>query len=97
MTTVEEALAETRKNARICPMPTRWNQLYKILIRSKRDDEPRPKAPLILAAWYAPGVCKIMRLQEHIDWAEEHGCLEEVDSFLKALPEDDWYHGSYGR
>ena len=47
---------------------------------------------LILAAWTVPGMYKTIRLREHIQWAGEHGALEEVYAFLKGLPELAWHH-----
>ncbi len=35
---------------------------------------------------------KMLRLREHIEWAASHGCLEEVNMFLRGLPEDQWHH-----
>ena len=35
---------------------------------------------------------KMLRLTEHIEWAEEHGALEPVAHFLRELREEDWFH-----
>jgi hypothetical protein len=52
-----------------------------------------PALPLILAAWWeSPGLQKQLRLFEHLDWAEQNGCINEVDVYLRALAESDWYH-----
>jgi len=52
-----------------------------------------PALPLILAAWWdTPAISKMLRLREHIQWAADHGCLNEIYDFLRALPEGDWYH-----
>jgi hypothetical protein len=48
--------------------------------------------PLILGGWSAPNVAKMLRLKEHIEYAAEHGCLEQVDRFLRGLPEDAWHY-----
>jgi hypothetical protein len=38
----------------------------------------------------------MVRLKEHIDWAEQQGMLDEVDKFLRSLPESQWAHiGEY--
>jgi hypothetical protein len=48
---------------------------------------------LILAAWHnTPATLKMLRLTEHIEWAEEHGALEPVAHFLRELREEDWFH-----
>jgi hypothetical protein len=35
---------------------------------------------------------KMLRLAEHIEWAEKHDNLLEIASFLRDLPEKDWHH-----
>ena len=53
-----------------------------------------------MGAIVAPNPCcvvglrgaKMMRLEEHIRWAEQHGALEDVAAFLRGLREEDWYH-----
>lgn len=53
----------------------------------------RPAFPLILAAWdEAPALLKMLRLAEHIEWAEAHDALARVATFLRALREEDWHH-----
>jgi hypothetical protein len=52
-----------------------------------------PPAPLILAAWWdTPAIAKMVRLQEHLRYAEAHGVLRLVDEYLRRLPEEDWAH-----
>ena len=87
-------IAYCRENGRACPQPTVWNDFYEIL-----DNKPyasaveKPSLPLILAAWHeTPGLLKMLRLAEHIEWAEKHGCLDEVADYLRSLPEEDLYH-----
>jgi hypothetical protein len=83
-----------RENRRVCPMPSAWDTLYEMLPNKHRvGSRWEPSLPLILAAWHdTPALSKILRLAEHIDWAERHGCLREVKEFLHGLREDDWYH-----
>jgi len=52
-----------------------------------------PALPLILAAWWdTPATFKMLRLREHIEWAEAHGCLEPIFLFLHSLSEEQWHH-----
>lgn len=94
MATLEEVLAEAQKNSRICPQPQKWQELYELLPDKKRKGAGwEPSLPLILAAWWdTPAMSKMLRLREHIEWADAHGCLEQIHSFLLALPEDQWHH-----
>jgi hypothetical protein len=93
-TSLEEVLAEAQKNCRVCPQPQKWQQLYEMLPDKKQKGSGwEPPLPLILAAWWdSPALSKILRLREHIEWAESHGLLEEVASFLRGLAEDQWHH-----
>ena len=96
--TLEDALAEVKKNERVCPMPMQWRDLYEILPNKRRRGSGwEPSLPLILAAWHeAPALSKMMRLQEHLEWADSHGCLDEVMAYVQGLSEDQWLHlGEY--
>jgi integrase len=72
----------------------RWNTLWEMLPNRQRAGngwEPGP--PLILAAWGdTPGLLKHMRFLEHLEWTHTHGCIDQVDAYLRALPETDWFH-----
>jgi len=89
-----ELLNYVRSNNRICPVPPRWNELYQMLPGSRRVGNGwEPALPLILAAWWdTPALLKIMRLEEHIRYAADKGVLNEVDSFLRKLREEEWAH-----
>jgi len=92
---VESLIAYCRENHRICPQPWPWNQLYEMLPNRKRVGGGwKPAVSRILGAWHHyPGLLKMLRLAEHIEWAAEHGVLESVSSFLRGLPEKDWFPG----
>lgn len=75
-------------------MPSHWKALWEMLPNRKRVGGGwEPALPLILAAWHdTPVLLKMVRLKEHIDWAEKHGVLDEVDKFLRSLSESEWAH-----
>jgi len=75
-------------------MPQRWSALWELLPDCKRVNGGwEPPLPLILAAWHdTPGMLKVLRLAEHIEWAAGHGALESVATFLRGLREDEWFH-----
>jgi hypothetical protein len=91
---VEDLIAYCRENRRVCPQPVHWDQLWKLLPNRRHLGLGawEPPAPMILAGWSAPALAKMLRLQEHIEWAEKHGALKAADEFLRNLPEGDWYH-----
>ena len=92
--TVESLIAFCRQNNRVCPQPTRWQDLYELLPSKKRlGGGWEPALPLILAAWHdTPALHKMLRLAEHIEWADKHGCLDAVATYLRNLQEEDWHH-----
>ena len=75
-------------------MPQRWNALYELLPNRQRVGSGwEPALPLILAAWHdTPAISKMLRLEEHIRWAAEHGALDSVEVFICSLEENDWLH-----
>ena len=94
MTTLTETLEVAQINDRVCPQPQRWKALYALLPDKKRAGGGfEPAAPLILAAWWETSALqKSIRLKEHIEWASDHDCLDEVHKFLTDLPESEWFH-----
>lgn len=86
-----------RQNGRFCPQPKAWDRLWKLL--PNRQQKPSggwsPPFPLILSVWWgATGLDKMLRLQEHIEWADTHGVINQVNTYLRELPEDSWFHGN---
>jgi len=75
-------------------MPMQWNEVWNLLpCRKQVGSGWEPALPLILASWHdTPAIYKISRLEEHIRWAEKHGVLEEIYTFLNNLTEDQWFH-----
>ena len=91
-----QLLNYVQSDGRVCPMPTFWNDLFKMLLeRGQAKSKGRnPSSPLILAAWWdASARLKRERLSEHIKWAAEHGILDEIDSFIRQLTPDQWAYG----
>jgi len=96
METIDALKKYCTENGRICPQPQRWNELYQLLPNKKRVENGwEPSVPLILAAWWdTPHLSKMIRLVEHLEWAEKTGCLEQIGKFLRNLSEKEWYHGN---
>jgi hypothetical protein len=91
--TLEDVLAEARRNNRVCPSQDQWNLLYELLPgKTRRFGRIQPTPPLTGRAWTAtPDLAKRMALREHIEWAAAHNCLEDIMDFLTQLPEDQWH------
>ncbi len=81
-------------NERVCPLPDVWLTIWNMLPNKKRNGNVwNPSLPLILAAWHdTPAVMKMLRLLEHLEWADANGVIDEVDSLLRSLDEAAWHH-----
>ena len=96
--TVESLIAYCKENGRVCPLPMHWHRLWEMLPnRTFLGVGWEPSLPLILGGWSSPDLAKMLRLAEHIEWAEKHGALDDVAAFLRGLCEDDWHHVDRGR
>ena len=83
------------ENNRLVPLPPQWSELFGLLrnTRQKPTGGWEPPLPLILAAWHhSSPIEKQLRFQDHIRWAEAQGQLEEVGTFLRSIPEEQWCH-----
>jgi hypothetical protein len=91
---IDAVMVEARRNNRLCPKPAPWQRLYALLPnRPQEHDGGQPPPPLAGRAWSStPSLAKRMCLRDHIEWAETHGGLDAVYSFLKDLPEEQWHH-----
>ncbi len=93
--TFDSLWAYCTTNRRLVPMPTPWNEVFRMLknTRQKPSGGWEPPLPLILGAWqHSMPIEKQLRFQEHLRWAESQGQLEEIRDFLRSLPEDKWCH-----
>jgi hypothetical protein len=92
--TLDGALALSTKNGRICPLPQQWIKLHRMLPARRRIGAGwEPPLPLILGAWYDTSALeKMLRLRQHLEWADRHGALPAVVAYLESLGEEDWLH-----
>lgn len=92
--TADKLIAYSRENSRICPQPLLWNDLWNMLPGRRQIGAGwEPPLPLILGAWYSSSnLEKMVRLAEHIQWADKQGGLAEVAAFLHGLAESEWHH-----
>jgi hypothetical protein len=80
-------------NSYICPTPSVWDKVWKLLPERKRlGANWEPALPLILGGWaHSSDSDKKARIIEHIAWADRHGAIERVEKFLRNLSAKDWY------
>lgn len=88
-------LSYVQSDGRICPMPDPWNELWQMLPNKERVGSGwKPALPLILGAWwYFSPKEKQFRLKDHIEYAAEHGVLNQVDEYLRGLSPNQWFFG----
>jgi hypothetical protein len=87
-----EVMSMAGKDNRVCPQPTRWLEMYRILQEAGRS-QPLPAQPLTGSAWAAtPAMAKRACLREQLEWADRNGCLQRVFEFLQGLPDTDWHY-----
>ena len=76
-------------------IPRDWHKLYEMLTnkRQKPSGGWTPSLPLILAAWdVTTPIEKQLRFKEHVQWARDNNQLAEISSYLRSLPDGEWYH-----
>ncbi|MEJ8836078.1 hypothetical protein [Ramlibacter sp. AN1133] len=89
--TVHTVMVVARRHNRVCPHPSHWIQLYQLLGGERHPDLQAPP----LQPWLWPqlsGLQKRLRFREHVEWAERHGCLDQVARFMGRMEEGDWVH-----
>ncbi|MDE2607336.1 MAG: hypothetical protein KGL68_15580 [Burkholderiales bacterium] len=88
-----ELMAEIRKEGRICPLPTRWLEFYRVL-QDAAHGAALPAPPMSGSAWAAnTPATKRNCFAAQVAWAVEQGCVPQAYEFLSALPKSDWYYG----
>src|SRR3989344_2274513 len=93
--TFESLWGYCTSNSRLCPMPGKWNNLFKMLKNTKQNSDGSwtPSPPLILSGWeHTVPLQKFLVSQEHIKWASDNNQLDEVGQYLRALSEEGWAH-----
>jgi len=92
--TLYDLMAEIRKDNRVCPMPTRWLEFYRLL-EVHAGAAALPPPPLVGSAWAAtPAMAKRMCFREQVEWAAAQHCINLAHGYLKGLAEADWHYGS---
>ncbi len=88
---LENLVRECFVNGRVCPVPKKWDELYKLITRKTKANDLA--LPLILTAWWdSPILMKELRFKEHLEYAYDNGLIKEVRDFLSKLNETEWHH-----
>ncbi len=77
---------------RVCPIANKWQALWKMLPEdlTKEGRDRTAPLPLILAAIECAPWEKRMRVKDHIEWADAHNVIRQVDLFLRTLSSEEW-------
>jgi hypothetical protein len=96
MKTPDDIIAATIEAGRVCPQPDKWDELWNLLPDRRRNGNGwEPSLPLMLAAWHHTSDSdKRDRFLLHLKWAESHGAIESITSFLEALSPSEWHTSS---
>jgi len=91
--TLQDVLAVARKGNRVCPRPMRWHELYLQFGNWTPPGTTMPAPPPHGSAWRAtPPLAMRMMFRDHVEWAEQYGCLAELMMYLQSMAEEHWYH-----
>lgn len=98
MTDLDQLIQKLEQEGHICPKPNYWNKFWSLLPgRRRKGLGYEPPAPLILGAWHHTSHTeKHQRFFVHLQWAQDHGVLEEMADFLGKLGPDDWHKQEQG-
>ena len=89
-----ELMLEGRRDGRVCPMPTRWLEFYRVL-QDNAQGAALPAPPLSGSAWAGtPPSAKRQCFVEQLEWTVKNDCVAPAFHFLEALPKNDWYYGN---
>lgn len=93
MTNKQKLVDYVKSNNRICPLPQKWDAIFKII---RNELPPNKLAPLILGAWhFTEDSEKQKRLIEQIEFAFSlaNEKTEKFTEAIYALSDIDWYKG----
>jgi hypothetical protein len=85
--------AKVKERGWVCPQPQKWHAMWELLPnKSRKGAGWEPPLPLILAAWWeTSNLEKMLRFDQHLRWAVDHGSTEAVLDYLEALTPEDWH------
>jgi hypothetical protein len=82
-------------NERVCPTRDYWNHLWVINSRAKTFDSilSQYKSPVLdKTSSEKDKVQRSLRLRKYIEFADKHNLIDQMDSFIRSIPESKWHH-----
>ena len=89
-------LADLKQRGFSSPAGIHWGNLWKLLKKfGGEDSEDKLLNPLILNGALCSDAEKYERLNQHLNWAERHGCLGHALNYLNKLDDSSWNQRPY--
>ncbi len=82
-------------NDRVCPKRDFWNHLWVINAKAKTFDSilNQNKLPILdKNSTEKEKIQRSVRLRKYIEYADKNKLIDEMDKFLRSIPEDKWHH-----
>ena len=82
-------------NDRVCPQRDFWNHLWVINAKAKTFDSilNQYKLPLITKdSSEKEKIQRSSRLRKYIEYADKKNLIDEMDAFIRSIPEGKWHH-----
>ena len=82
-------------NDRVCPKRDFWNHLWVINAKAKTFDSilNQNKLPILdKNSTEKEKIQRSVRLRKYIEYADKNKLIDEMDNFLRSIPEDKWHH-----
>ena len=82
-------------NDRVCPKRDFWNHLWVINAKAKTFDSilNQNKLPVLdKNSTEKEKIQRSVRLRKYIEYADKNKLIDEMDKFLRSIPEDKWHH-----
>ena len=86
---IEEIKTNLKERFIVCPMPTHWEEIHKIL-KEHNNQNINIKNPLILGGWGCSDKEKFERFIHHISVAQDLGILSKVLNYIDSLDDEDF-------
>lgn len=82
-------------NDRVCPERDFWNHLWVINAKAKTFDSllNQNKLPVLdKNSTEKEKIQRSVRLRKYIEYADKNKLIDEMDKFIRSIPEDKWHH-----
>ncbi len=82
-------------NDKVCPKRDFWNHLWVINAKAKTFDSllNQNKLPVLdKNSTEKEKIQRSVRLRKYIEYADKNKLIDEMDKFLRSIPEDKWHH-----